>query len=127
MAERDSIPGSTVESTDVKETAKCERRWGELFADDGVAVSCSRPFSSFPVCLLSFLGPSLVSNHHLPSSSSSSLGYIARSLTPAFFALHNVGSLTPTLRTDPGPRVIIHTPSLLLQPAVDKSPTCEIT
>ena len=30
MAERDSIPGSTVESIDVKETAKCGR-WGALF------------------------------------------------------------------------------------------------
>lgn len=28
MAEGDSIPGSTTESTDLNETAKCERTWG---------------------------------------------------------------------------------------------------
>ena len=28
MAEWDSIPGSTTESTDLNETAKCERTWG---------------------------------------------------------------------------------------------------
>ena len=41
MAERDSIPGSTVESMDVKETAKCERRWGGLFAVNSARRHCS--------------------------------------------------------------------------------------
>jgi len=45
MAEWDSIPGSTIESTDLNETAKCERRWG------GGVVRCEdRP--SLPFVLL---------------------------------------------------------------------------
>ena len=55
------------------------------------------------------------------------LGHNAWSPTPALLALCNVRSPTPPLRTDPEPRVNVHTPSLLLQLAVDKSSTREIT
>ena len=54
------------------------------------------------------------------------LGHNAWSPTPALLALCNVRSPTPPLRTDLEPRVSVHTPSLLLQPAFDKSSTLAI-